>query len=339
MPQWWENTVVFRSLQSVFVAAVLATVAFGQTNTGEPIKTTLCEIVKAPERYNGKAVQVRAEYVSEFQWTGLKDGSCSASIPLGVHHPIDDLKPEQGEYAFTIVADDNDRPERLHWKAIERRPVVDLKQDSDYRKLRTYAGSKFRWPDGGICQDCPLYRIALTAVGRFDYFPTQTVSVRANPATKAFHYSGGEPNVPLLRLVLNSVSNVATTPIDPSVYTGKKGRNVTLEEAHELVTTFIRDRGSSGFSLDQYENKYYPGFQFFQVMGDDPIGSIHYAVDLKTGEVWSGVICENLTSPSLRKMQKAIRNRIGLTEDGYRKAPKSGPMCEPGMPRASRSKP
>jgi hypothetical protein len=329
---------VFRSLSSVFVAAVLAAIAFGQTNADDPIKTTLCKIVKAPEQFNGKMVQVRAEYVSKFQWTGLKDEGCSESIPLGTHHPLDDLLPDEGEYAFATVADDNDHPERLHWKHIERLPVVDLKKDGDYRKLQRYAGSKFKWPDGGTCQDCPLYRIVLTAVGRFDYFPTQTVSVRPNPATKAFHYSGGEPNVPLLRLVLNSISNVATTPIDTFVYTEKKARNVTLEEAHELVTTFIRDRGSSGFSLDQYENKYYPGFQFFQVLGDDPEGNIHYAVDLKTGEVWRGVICGNMTSPSLKKLQKAIRNRIGLTEHEYRKAPKNGPMCEPGMPRASKSK-
>jgi hypothetical protein len=338
MPQWWENMTVFRSLPSVFVAAVLAAIAFGQTNADDPIKTTLCEIVKAPEQFNGKTVQVRAEYVSKFQWTGLKDESCSASIPLGTQHPFDDLLPEQGEYAFTMVADDNDHPERLHWKPIERLPVVDPKKHGEYRKLQKYAASKFKWPDGGTCQDCPLYRIVLTAVGRFDYFPTQTVSVRANPVTKALHYSAGEPNLPLLRLVLNSVSNVATTPIDPSVYTEKKGRNVTLEEAHELVTKLIRDHGSSGFSLDPYKNMYYPGFQFFQVMGDDPGGSIHYAVDLKTGEVWSGVICENMTSHSLKKLQKSIRKRIALTEDEHEDAPKNGPMCEPGMPRASKAK-
>ena len=239
--------------------------------------------------------------------------------------------PEQGEYAFTIVADDNDHPERLHWKPIERLPVVDLKKNGDYRKLQKYAASKFRWPDGGTCRDRPLYRIVLTAVGRFDYFPTQTVSVRTNPTTKALHYSDGEPNVPLLRLVLNSVSNVATTPIDPSVYTEKKGRNVTLEEAHELVRAFLKDH-AIGSGLETYEVKDYPGFQFFQAVPDPSNGRIHYAVERKTGEVWDGAFCEDLTSPSLKKLQKAIRNRIGLTDDEYRKAPKSGPRCEPGMP-------
>jgi hypothetical protein len=262
---------VFRSVRSVAVLAViLAAGVFGQSALEEPIKTTLCEIVKAPEQFNGKTIQVRAEYVSKFQWTGLKDESCFASIPLGAHHPLDGLMPEQGEYAFTIATDDNDHPERLDWKPIERLPVVDLKKNDDYRKLRKYAVLKFRWPDGGACRDCPLYRIVLTAIGRFDYFPTQTVSVRINPATKAFHYSAGEPNVPLLRLILNSVSNVATTPIDPRVYTGKKRRNVTLEEAHELVTTFIRHRGSSGFSLEQYKNKDIRRLSSFRSWGTTP---------------------------------------------------------------------
>ena len=72
----------------------------------EPIKASLCELVKAPERFNGRLVQVRAEYVSRFHWTGLKDESCNASIPLGTYHPLDDLGPGDGEYAFTKIADD-----------------------------------------------------------------------------------------------------------------------------------------------------------------------------------------------------------------------------------------
>jgi Ni,Fe-hydrogenase III large subunit len=103
---------------------------------------------------------------------------------------------------------------------------------------------------------------------------------------------------------------------------------VTLEEAHELVKAFQKDHGVGGYGLEKYEVNEYPGFQFFRAVPDPPRGRLHYAVDLKNGEVWDAVVCEKLTSPSLKKLQNAIRNRIGLTADEYRKIGRPGPFCE-----------
>ncbi len=311
----------------VALLTVLSSTQVGQPKTSDPIKTSLCELAREPERFNDKLVEIRSEFVSRFQGEGFVDERCSATIPVRAHHPYDGLKPEQGQFAFTTADDDNTHPERLNWKPIERRLRVVLKQDDDYRAFQRYTGMKFKWRGGGVCRGCPLYRILLTAVGRFDYFPTQTVSVRLNPATKAFHYSAGEPNAPLLRFVLKSVSDMSATPIDPSVYSIKERRDVTPEEADEMMTRFIRDRRSSGFSLEPYEVEGYPGVQFFQVLGDDPIGEIHYAVHLKTGEVWGEASCQTMTSPSLKKLQSAIRTRIGLTEEFRRVRPRM-PGCD-----------
>jgi hypothetical protein len=323
-----SGCVLLKTCWILALAAVLPSALFGQTKPDEPIKITLCELAKAPERFDNKVVEIRSEFLSRFEWEGFVDESCSAKVPVGAYHAYDGLKPEQGQFAFTTVDDDNTHPERLNWKPIERRLRVGLKQDANYRAFRKYADTKFRWSDGGVCRDCPLYKIIVTAVGRFDYFPTQTVSVRANSTTRAFHYSAGESNVPLLRLILSSISNVVATPIDASVYTGKKGRDLTVEEAHELVTALIRDRRSSGFSLEPYLVNDYPGFQFFQVLGDDPNGEVHYPVDLKTGEVWGEASCQTMTSPALMKLQTAIRNRIGMTADESRKVRRPGPFCE-----------
>ena len=184
-----------------------------------------------------------------------------------------------------------------------------------------------------------MERIVVTAVARFDYFETQTISVRPNSQTKAFHYlAGDDPNAPLGRLVLQSVSDVSATPVNPSVYSNQKPRNVSLEEAHELVKAFQKDHGEGGYALEKYEVKEYSEFEFFQAVPDPQRSRLHYAVDLRTGEVWDGVFCENLTSPSLKKLQNAIRIRIGLTQDEYRKAQRPGPMCEPEMPGVGRGK-
>ena len=326
--------------------ALLPGVTFGQSPLNAPITTTLCELLEEPALFNGKIVQFRAEFVSKFQWEGFVDETCSAKLQIGVYHPLDNLTPEQGQYAFTKTADDNEHPERLNWKPIPRTPPVHLKQDGDYKAFRNYADSKFRWPDGGICQDCALYRVTMTATGRFDHFESDTVAVSGNPPTITAQYSA-YLNAPLSRFVLQSVSDVATTPIVPSVYTEAKGRDLSLEETNDLVTTFLKGRGTTrapGFQLVPYDdNQYYPEFQFFQAIfaNPNPIGSFnlgHYAVDRKTGDVWDAVRCDHLTSRSLTKLQSAIRQRIGLTQEAYRKLQRDGPMCEPGMPRLGTGK-
>jgi len=112
---------------------MLPGVLFGQTTASEPINTTICKLAKAPERFNGDIVQFRAEFVSRFQWTGFVDENCSAKIPVGVYHVFDDLKPQQGQYAFTTIGDQNTHPERLHWKAIQPPRSAHLRQDDNYQ--------------------------------------------------------------------------------------------------------------------------------------------------------------------------------------------------------------
>ena len=56
----------------------------GQTKAEEPVKTTLCDIVKQPERFSGKRVQFRATIESGVMYlpSGVSDESCSADVPF-----------------------------------------------------------------------------------------------------------------------------------------------------------------------------------------------------------------------------------------------------------------
>ena len=306
-----------------------------------PFSTTLCELVAEPARYKGLLVQVRAEVVSKYQWTGFIDPQCAAKIPVGTFHVLDDLKPEEGEYAFTTADNDHTHPESLTWRQIKPQRPGHLIPDDNYRAFQKFAAAKYRWPDKGVCQDCPLYRITVTATARFDYFPTQTVAVRSNPATKAVGYSAGDSNVPLLRLVLQSVSDVTTSSIDPSVYTATGLRQISPEEASNLLTAFLKLPGSD---LLKSGNMGYTEFYFLMAIlgvSRGPVGGLnarYYAVDRKTGDVWNSVICRQITSRALKNIQLAIRKRIGLTDEEYHKLQRPGPMCEPGMPRVTKSK-
>jgi hypothetical protein len=288
----------------VALLTVLPSTLVGQPEASEPIKTSFCELIRDPLRFNGKIIEIRSGFVSRFQWEGLVDESCPGEVQVSAYGVFDDLRAQDGQTHLPIHP----------------------KQDQNYRAFRKYVDAKFKWPDGGRCQDCPLYRILVTANGRFDYFAGQTDAVRANPAEKAVGSSAS--GLPLLRFVLESVSNVTATPIDPSLYSGKKRRDLTLEEAYGLVKAFQKDHSEGGYGLENYEVEEYPGFQFFQAVPDAPSGHLHYPVDLRTGEVWNEASCAKLASPSLKKLQNAIRNRIDLTDEEYRKIGRRGPFCE-----------
>ena len=47
-------------LALILFSGLLPMFAFAQSKAGEPLKTSLCEIVKHPEAFDGKTVQVRA---------------------------------------------------------------------------------------------------------------------------------------------------------------------------------------------------------------------------------------------------------------------------------------
>lgn len=53
-----------------------------------------------------------------------------------------------------------------------------------------------------------------------------------------------------------------------------------------------------------------------------------YYVDRETGDVWNALTeCTEIDTPALRRLQAAIRMRIGLSESEYRKRKRKGPLC------------
>jgi hypothetical protein len=114
---------------------------------------------------------------------------------------------------------------------------------------------------------------------------------------------------------------------------GVKRRNVTLEEARDLVYAYLKSGGctKSTCFVDQIHDTYFPEFYSFSAMWPNQYGSVYFKVDPLTGDVWDGAACGAFTSPSLVALQQVIRKRIGLTDEEYKKVPKNAPMCEPGQ--------
>jgi hypothetical protein len=71
-------------MKAIIWLALGCAVAFGQMKTQEPIQTTLCEIIKQPERFNGKLVEFRAQIESGVMYlpSGVSNESCAADVPF-----------------------------------------------------------------------------------------------------------------------------------------------------------------------------------------------------------------------------------------------------------------
>ena len=118
----------------------------------------------------------------------------------------------------------------------------------------------------------------------------------------------------------------------PPLQTGP-ARIVTIAEARELAIAAVAPatRRLPGFGADDFPEPYFPDYYFFELTWDNPRGSVivdHFAVDPRTGDVWSAILCWEIKSGSLKRLQREIRKRIGLTESEYRKVRRRGPMCE-----------
>ncbi len=130
----------------------------------------------------------------------------------------------------------------------------------------------------------------------------------------------------------------ASRAVEESKQASTEAREITDAEAHDLLQAFLNAPGG----VEQSGDLGYKEFYFFMAtIGHSPIGREglyhanleYYAVDRRTGDVWSAVFCKRIATPVLKKLQEALRKRIGLTNAAYGALRRPGPLCEPGMPR------
>lgn len=159
----------------------------------EPIKATLCDVVKEPGRFNGKIVELRATIRTSFEVSLLVDNTCGAQIWFTVD---------------TIQMGIGKSPQ-------PNGPAVRRKQDEAFRKMQKYLNKQPK--DGrSSCIHCPWYQVTVTAIGRFDH-------IVRDPTVPNFKWQGfGHLNFYESQLVLQSVKDVEAKRIDPSLYEKKQ---------------------------------------------------------------------------------------------------------------------
>jgi hypothetical protein len=124
--------------------------------------------------------------------------------------------------------------------------------------------------------------------------------------------------------------SLAQSPLTPS-------RTLTSSQAETLVIATLskQQRRLHGIEAEQFNNPGSIQFLFFTVVWAPPAdqrGNVvvgNYAVDPKTGDVWSATMsCMEESSRQLRALQRHLRTELGLSDAEYRHLKTTGPLCE-----------
>jgi len=116
--------------------------------------------------------------------------------------------------------------------------------------------------------------------------------------------------------------------------TGHPSRHLTVAEMTALVRVYLApDRGKYGFGVaDIGEESHFHGFRDFDVLTNDPsafsVYLDHIAVDETTGDLWSANGCGADESPALKKAQRKLREKVGLSDIDYGRLKRPGPYCD-----------
>jgi hypothetical protein len=118
---------VIRTVSSVVVLCVaLPSIhAFAQTETGAPVKTTVCEIARHPEAFDGKLVQVRAMVDTgvEDLPSGVADESCGGELKF--------FTPDDRHFALLLKS----KGYRKLVQDVKKNPVVEATVTGSFKRF------------------------------------------------------------------------------------------------------------------------------------------------------------------------------------------------------------
>jgi len=175
------------------IAAVLSGSASAQSAPGEPIQTTLCELVRDPEQFQGKMVAVRGPVQIGFEVFDLPAEHCDG-------RKIDDVWLEYGK---------GPKRQPTIWCCgdLVPRDSPALLENADFRKFHRYLTAQSK-AKGCHPAECYLYKVTATLTGRFDAVQTEPCpgdrEMHCCPATGGFGHLG----MSCSRFVIRSVSDV-----------------------------------------------------------------------------------------------------------------------------------
>jgi hypothetical protein len=174
--------------------------------------TTVCEILKNPQSFNGKTVRVKATVSAGFDDFALRGEGCGQKInAIWLSYP-EGTKAKSGPVAMLQLQPAKNFAGAV---AVVERPAVILDKNKDFKQFDSLLATPYK--GNGMCLGCGRYSVSATLVGRLD---GTVPELKHDGSGKIVGISGfGNLNAYSARLVLQSVSDISSQEIDYSKIT------------------------------------------------------------------------------------------------------------------------
>jgi hypothetical protein len=180
----------------------------------QPVSTTVCDIVKKPESFNGKIVRIKGTVVAgldEFVIKDVADPNCGYEVnAIWLSYPAGS-KGKAGPQAMLTI-----EPARNFAGKFTpvSRPAVTLDKSKDFKQFDSLL-AQIHQKGQDMCLGCARYEVTATLTGRLD--SVADARLKRDAAGKIVGFGGfGNMNAYPARLVLQSVSDVTPKEIDYS---------------------------------------------------------------------------------------------------------------------------
>jgi hypothetical protein len=185
---------------------------FGGGLYAQAVDTTVCDVVKKPQAFDGKIVRIKGTVVAGFDEFVIKDSTdpnCGYMVnAIWLDYPAG-TKGKAGPAAVVTV-----QPARNFtgkYTPPTRTPVT-LDKSKDFKQFDSLLVQKHE-KGADLCLGCTRYEVTATLVGRLD--AVADASLKYDASGKIIGFGGfGNMNAYPARLVLQSVSDVTPKEID-----------------------------------------------------------------------------------------------------------------------------
>jgi hypothetical protein len=195
----------------------------------QAVDTTVCDVLKNPESFNGKIVRLKGTVVSGLDQFIIRGDGCGQQVnaiwlayPPGSKGKAGPLVVLQLQAAHNFAG---------KYEAVTRTPVT-LEKSKEFKQFDSLLAQTH--DKGGMCLGCSRYEVSATLVGRLD--GVANAALQRNDAGKVVGMGGfGNLNAYSARLVLQSVSDVSPKEEDYSKADAMSKGDMTIADLHVPV--------------------------------------------------------------------------------------------------------
>ena len=198
-------------MKRYFVVACLL-LGLGSGLHAQVVDTTVCDVVKKPESFNGKMVRIKGTVAAGFDEFAIKD----ATDP-NCGYPVDAIwlsypQGTKGKAGPAAIVEIQPARNFAGTYTPPTRTAVTLDKSKDFKQFDSLLAQTHQ-KGADMCLGCTRYEVTATLVGRLD--SVADASLKYDAAGKIIGFGGfGNMNAYPARLVLQSVSDVTPKEID-----------------------------------------------------------------------------------------------------------------------------